>query len=65
VRCAYCGSHLHDLGYCPKTWEGQINRGRLYCEYCRGRDHNTDACPKKWAGPHPVRILDAEMRSEN
>lgn len=50
MRCSYCGSHLHTVANCPKTWGGQINRRDMRCSYCGARDHNADACPKTWDG---------------
>lgn len=58
MSCGYCGSHLHNTDYCPKTWNGQGNRNALRCSYCGSDKHNTDACKKKWPGPDPVEILD-------
>lgn len=58
MRCTYCGSEAHPMEYCPKTWEGQINRAGLKCSYCGSTKHNRDACPKCWPGPNPVKLKD-------
>jgi hypothetical protein len=58
VKCSYCGSHLHDIEYCLKTWNGQGNRVHLKCNYCGSKKHNTDACKSKWPGPNPKEIYD-------
>lgn len=50
MRCTYCGSHLHTLTNCPKTWGGQSRRLHMRCAYCGGRDHTIEACPKTWGG---------------
>jgi uncharacterized Zn-finger protein len=50
MRCSYCGSALHTLPNCPKTFGGQINRGQMRCSYCGSRNHNIKACPKTWGG---------------
>jgi hypothetical protein len=26
MRCSYCGSELHTVENCPKTWGGSANR---------------------------------------
>jgi len=50
MRCSYCGSRLHDVRACPKTWAGSSARARLRCSYCGGRDHDKQACPKRHTG---------------
>ena len=59
MRCTYCGSAGHTIGYCPKTAGGQANRRDLRCSYCGARDHNYEACTKHAGGgkmPGAVRI---------
>jgi hypothetical protein len=60
-RCTYCGSALHTVNLCPKTYAGSSARVHLRCTYCGGRDHNYEGCPKIRAA-HTVkpenRILD-------
>lgn len=63
MRCGYCGSNLHTITNCPKTFSGSANRNRMRCSYCGGRDHSVDACPKTWGGNaartwHPEKIKD-------
>lgn len=48
--CTFCGSKQHDTKYCPYTWDGQINRARLYCTYCGSNKHTSTYCPKVWGG---------------
>lgn len=50
MRCSYCGSPLHTITNCPKTWGGSANRANMRCSYCGARDHNVNACPKTWEG---------------
>lgn len=50
MRCSYCGSNLHTVENCPKTWNGQANRAQMRCSYCGARDHNVNACPKTFGG---------------
>lgn len=57
-RCEYCWSDRHTTEYCPKTWQGEINRAHLRCAYCGSHKHNVDGCPKVWPGQHPVVIRD-------
>lgn len=47
AHCTYCGSKLHDIRTCPKTWAGSFNRWTLRCSYCGGRDHDEQACRKR------------------
>jgi len=58
LRCSYCGSYLHTVAYCPKTYNGSANRQNLRCTYCGSNSHNKDACPEKWPGDNPVVIFD-------
>lgn len=44
--CSYCGSHDHNIEYCPKTWDGQINLRLRYCDYCGSKDHTYEECKK-------------------
>lgn len=50
MRCTYCGSNLHTVVNCPKTWGGQANRRAMRCAYCGSREHTIRACPKTWGG---------------
>lgn len=50
MRCTYCGSHLHTVDNCPRTWNGQFNRNKMHCGYCGSNKHNTNACPKTFSG---------------
>jgi len=50
MYCGYCGSNLHTVKNCPKTWSGSSNRSHMRCTYCGGTDHNVKACPKTWGG---------------
>lgn len=59
MRCSYCGSNLHTIDNCPKTWGGSINRQRMRCGYCGSPKHNTPACPKTWGG-NAARAWDEE-----
>lgn len=61
MRCSYCGSHLHTINNCPKTFGGQANRNRMRCSYCGSTKHNVNACPKTHGGDanlkwHPEKI---------
>lgn len=56
MRCTYCGSRLHTISNCPKTWAGQGNRRAMRCTYCGKNDHNYEACPK---------IMAAHVRDPN
>lgn len=63
MRCTYCGSHLHTIKNCPKTWGGSINRAHMHCTYCGSNKHNIKGCPKTHAGSaahawHPESIKD-------
>ena len=63
MRCNYCGSHVHTLENCPKTWGGQANRNRMRCGYCGSKKHNTNACPKRFVSSgllrwHPEKLED-------
>lgn len=49
-RCTYCGSRLHTLRNCPKTWIGQANRVGMRCSYCGSNNHNLNACPSTFFG---------------
>ncbi len=44
-RCTYCGSTLHTVANCPKTWSGSARRANLRCGYCGQSGHNSSACP--------------------
>ncbi|UIN00034.1 hypothetical protein [Yersinia ruckeri] len=44
-RCTYCGSRLHTVANCPKTWEGSSRRHSLHCGYCGAQGHTSTACP--------------------
>lgn len=55
MRCTYCGSRLHTVENCPKTWGGSVNRQRMRCTYCGSRKHNYPACR---GGSDDDRILD-------
>ena len=50
MKCVYCGSNLHTVKNCPKTWAGSGNRLHMRCVYCGANDHNVNACPKTWGG---------------
>lgn len=50
MRCSFCGSHLHTVENCPKTWGGSANRARMHCSYCGSNKHNVNACPKTFSG---------------
>ncbi len=50
MRCTYCGSPLHTLALCPKTWAGSVARRLLRCTYCGSCEHDIQACPKTFAG---------------
>lgn len=50
MRCSYCGSNLHAVTNCPKTWQGSVNRARLRCSYCGSHEHKIEACPHTWSG---------------
>lgn len=50
MRCTYCGSNLHDVRTCPKTWGGSARRHNLRCTYCGARDHDLQGCPKRATG---------------
>lgn len=50
MRCSYCGSELHTVENCPKTWGGSVNRAHMYCSYCGSNKHNIKACPKTFTG---------------
>ena len=50
MYCSYCGSNLHTITNCPKTWGGSSNRNNMRCSYCDGRDHNINACPSTFEG---------------
>ena len=45
TRCTYCGSQLHTIANCPKTWSGSARRANLRCGYCGQSGHNSSACP--------------------
>ena len=61
MRCSYCGSKLHTVENCPKTWGGSARRRQLHCGYCgTWGDHDTRACPKTWSGPAARRGTDLE-----
>ena len=44
--CSYCGSNLHTIENCPKTWGGQSNRNKMRCSYCGSNKHNIGGCYK-------------------
>ena len=44
-RCTYCGRYDHPTQLCPKTWNGQGSRARLYYGYCGSHKHSIDYCP--------------------
>lgn len=50
MYCTYCGSNLHTIALCPKTWYVSVARSHLRCSYCGAHDHATKACPKTWSG---------------
>ena len=50
MRCSYCGSALHTIVNCPKTWDGSSNRLHMRCSYCGSKEHNIAACPKTFDG---------------
>jgi hypothetical protein len=50
MRCGYCGSQLHAVANCPKTWGGSVRHAAMRCSFCGARDHNVKACPKTWVG---------------
>lgn len=50
MYCSYCGSKLHTIVNCPKTWGGQANRSNMRCSYCGSNKHLIEACPKTWGG---------------
>jgi primosomal protein N' len=63
MYCAYCGSRLHTITNCPKTWGGQARRNAMRCGYCGSREHNIAACPKTFSGSaarawHPDDVAD-------
>ncbi len=63
MRCSYCGSPLHTVAHCPKTWSGSVARRQLCCTYCGAHDHAVAACPKTWSGNaarawHPDTVAD-------
>jgi DNA-directed RNA polymerase subunit RPC12/RpoP len=63
MRCTYCGSGLHTIALCPKTWNGSIARMHLRCSYCGSHQHDVQACPKTYNGSaarawHPDTVAD-------
>lgn len=50
MHCSFCGSTLHTITNCPKTWGGSMNRRHMKCSYCGSKKHNVDACPRTWGG---------------
>ena len=50
MYCGYCGSGLHTIENCPKTWAGSCNRNNIHCSYCGSNKHNVNACPKTFEG---------------
>jgi primosomal protein N' len=54
MYCTFCGSNLHSIKNCPKTWGGQGNRNNMHCSYCGSNKHNINACPKTWNGSSNV-----------
>jgi len=50
MRCSFCGSNLHTIKNCPKTFSGQSNRRNMRCAYCESKQHTIEACPKTWKG---------------
>lgn len=50
MHCTYCGSYLHTIALCPKTYSGSARRAALRCTYCGARDHDVKACPKTFEG---------------
>jgi DNA-directed RNA polymerase subunit RPC12/RpoP len=50
MRCTYCGSQLHTVTNCPRTWAGSARRAAMRCSYCGAPDHKVRACPKTWEG---------------
>jgi predicted amidophosphoribosyltransferase len=50
MYCTYCGSKLHNVNLCPKTWSGSAKRANLRCSYCGSHEHDVKACPKTWGG---------------
>lgn len=45
-HCTYCGSHKHNVEYCPKTWGGSTNLLHRRCTYCGSKDHTYEECKK-------------------
>jgi DNA-directed RNA polymerase subunit RPC12/RpoP len=64
MRCTYCGSSLHTIALCPKTWGGSVARNQLRCEYCGARDHDILACPKTVSG-NAARAWDPESVADH
>lgn len=50
MRCTFCGSNLHTIKNCPKTWNGSANRNNLHCSYCGSNKHSIKGCPKTFEG---------------
>lgn len=48
--CSYCGSVMHTIKNCPKTFSGSANRSSMRCSYCGSRKHNISACPATHSG---------------
>lgn len=63
MRCAYCGSQLHTVTNCPRTWGGSARRQKMRCAYCGSHEHEVKACPKTFSGSaarawHPETVAD-------
>lgn len=60
TRCTYCGSRLHTVANCPKTWGGSSRRANLSCGYCGQSGHNSNARPRN-ATVGPRRTLNDDF----